>query len=62
MKVAFTLVLGAALGWLNTQWDQEGQLALVQHQLKIEREAIFKATVEKVEEKLQLPEKMLQWL
>ncbi|MFC6999533.1 hypothetical protein [Rufibacter roseus] len=60
MKVLFTLLIGICLGWLNAQWDVKGQLALEQRQLELERDAIFKATVGEMEEKLELPESLLR--
>ncbi|WP_066839135.1 hypothetical protein [Rufibacter ruber] len=63
MKILFTLVVGAALGWVNAQWDVQGQLALEQYQqqLEMKKDTVFKAAVGEVEEKLQFPTELLRW-
>ncbi|WP_210488670.1 hypothetical protein [Rufibacter aurantiacus] len=50
MKVLFTLGVGVAIGWASALFDAAGQLALEQHQEKV-NELIYQASApEKVEE------------
>jgi hypothetical protein len=36
MKILFVIVVGVFLGWLNTQWDVQGQEVLALHQEKLD--------------------------
>ncbi|WP_192820724.1 hypothetical protein [Rufibacter sp. LB8] len=43
MKILLTILLGALIGYVNSQWDVRGQLALVQHQMELNHAGTFKA-------------------
>ncbi|WP_181306501.1 hypothetical protein [Rufibacter sp. XAAS-G3-1] len=60
MKIIFTIALGSVLGWATAVWDAEGQLALEQHQLKV-NEVMYQAATQNVEEEKALSKILYLW-
>ncbi|GGK69354.1 hypothetical protein ACD591_03380 [Rufibacter glacialis] len=50
MKFLFMLGIGGAIGWATAFFDVEGQMALEQHQEKIEKTISYQAAAKEVEE------------
>ncbi|RNI30489.1 hypothetical protein [Rufibacter latericius] len=50
MKVFFTLAVGVAMGWITALFDTQGQLALEQHQQKVEATLLYQADAAEIEE------------
>ncbi|MBC3540206.1 hypothetical protein ACFSC6_01610 [Rufibacter sediminis] len=50
MKILFTLILGALLGWASACFDPKGQLALERHQHLVERNDLYQTAAQEVEE------------